>query len=187
MSDSAAVSSPASPRLPVVTGSGAATVILLRNRQKDRPLRVRALRQITLDLLEAMGLEAEVGFHFVSPREMARVNWRFLRHEGSTDVITFDHGSTPERVYGECFISVADAVDQAQAFRTTWTQEVVRYVIHGLLHLRGYDDLEPVLRRSMKREENRWVRWVDGRHHDLERPLATPIRSASRPGATTAP
>ena len=187
MSDSAAASSPASPCVSVSTVSGAAKVILLRNRQKDRPLRVRVLRQITLDLLEAMGLEAEVGFHFVSPREMARVNWRFLQHEGSTDVITFDHGSTPERVYGECFISVADAVDQAQAFRTTWTEEVVRYVIHGILHLRGYDDLEPALRRSMKREENRWVRWVDGRHHELERPLAAPVRSASRPRATTAP
>jgi rRNA maturation RNase YbeY len=118
---------------------------------------------------------------------MARVNWRFLQHEGSTDVITFDHGSTIERVHGECFISVADAVDQAQAFRTTWTEEVVRYVIHGILHLRGYDDLEPALRRSMKREENRWVRWVGCRHHELEMPLASPLRLSSRRRATTAP
>lgn len=185
MSDSAPVIARASRRSPVSTVPGAATVLLLRNRQKDRPLQVRVLRQITLDLLEAMGLEAEVGFHFVSPREMARVNWRFLQHEGSTDVITFDHGSTPERLYGECFVSVADAVEQAQAFRTTWTEEVVRYVIHGILHLRGYDDLEPALRRSMKREENRWVRWVSRRHEGLETPPAAPVRSSSRPRATT--
>ena len=102
-------------------------------------------------------------------------------------VITFDHGSTIERVHGECFISVADAVDQAQAFRTTWTEEVVRYVIHGILHLRGYDDLEPALRRSMKREENRWVRWVGSRHHELEMPLASSLRLSSRRRATTAP
>ena len=185
MSDSAPAISRASRRSSVSTVPGAATVLLLRNRQKDRPLQMRVLRQITLDLLEAMGLEAEVGFHFVSPREMARVNWRFLQHEGSTDVITFDHGSTTERLYGECFVSVADAVEQAQDFKTTWTEEVVRYVIHGILHLRGYDDLEPALRRSMKREENRWVRWVSRRHEDLETPPAAPVRSSSRRRATT--
>lgn len=146
---------------------------MLRNRQKDGPLQVRSLRQLTLDLLEAMGLEAELGFHFVSPREMARVNWRFLQHEGSTDVITFDYGSTAERLHGECFISVADAVAQAEAFGTTWTDEVVRYVIHGILHLRGYDDLEPLLRRTMKREENRWVRWAARRGYAVSATEAT--------------
>jgi rRNA maturation RNase YbeY len=94
---------------------------------------------------------------------MARVNWRFLQHEGSTDVITFDYGSTAERLHGECFICVADAVTQAEAFGTTWSDEVVRYVIHAILHLRGYDDLKPDVRRIMKREENRWVRWATRR------------------------
>ena len=168
MSDPAAAATAVAPK-----ASGWATVLILRNRQKDGPLQVRSLRQLTLDLLEAMGLEAELGFHFVSPREMARVNWRFLQHEGSTDVITFDYGSTAERLHGECFISVADAVAQAEAFGTTWTDEVVRYVIHGILHLRGYDDLEPSLRRTMKREENRWVRWAARRGYAVSAPEAT--------------
>ena len=168
MSDPAAAATAVAP-----TASGGATVLKLRNRQKDGPLQVRSLRRLTLDLLEAMGLEAELGFHFVSPREMARVNWRFLQHEGSTDVITFDYGSTAERLHGECFISVADAVAQAEAFGTMWTDEVVRYVIHGILHLRGYDDLEPPLRRTMKREENRWVRWAARRGYAVSAPEAT--------------
>jgi len=168
VSDPAAAATAVAPK-----ASGGATVLILRNRQKDGPLQVRSLRQLTLDLLEAMGLEAELGFHFVSPREMARVNWRFLQHEGSTDVITFDYGSTAERLHGECFISVADAVAQAEAFGTTWTDEVVRYVIHGILHLRGYDDLEPSLRRTMKREENRWVRWAARRGYAVSAPEAT--------------
>jgi probable rRNA maturation factor len=157
------VSDPAAATPSAPTVSGGATVLLLRNRQKDRPLDVRALRRLTLDLLEAMGLQAELGVQFVSPKAMARVNWRFLQHEGSTDVITFDYGSTAERLHGECFICVADAVTQAEAFGTTWSDEVVRYVIHAILHLRGYDDLKPDLRRIMKREENRWVRWATRR------------------------
>lgn len=61
---------------------------------------------------------------------------------------------------GELFICLDDAVKQAREFRTTWQGELVRYVIHGLLHLCGYDDLSPGLRRKMKREENRLVRLV---------------------------
>ena len=158
-------------------------VLVLRNRQKDRPLSVPTLRRITLDLLEAMGLGAELGVHCVSAREMARVNRRFLGHEGSTDVITFDHGSTPEHLHGECFICVADAVAQAREFGTTWSEEVVRYVIHGILHLRGYDDLEPDARRVMKREENRWVRWTTA----LGYGLASPLRKAAHRPARTSP
>ena len=89
---------------------------------------------------------------------MTRLNQQFLQHEGSTDIITFDHGSTPERLFGEMFICVAEAERQAKAFGTTWQAELRRYVIHGILHLRGYDDLEPAKRRVMKREENRLVR-----------------------------
>jgi probable rRNA maturation factor len=56
------------------------------------------------------------------------------------------------------FICLDDAVKQAREFRTTWQEELARYVIHGLLHLRGFDDLEPAARRVMKREENRLLR-----------------------------
>ncbi len=100
---------------------------------------------------------------------MARVNWQFLQHEGSTDVITFDYSAppalspdprlqTPDPVSGEAFVCVADAVKQAREFQTTWPSEVIRYAVHALLHLRGYDDLEPAQRRVMKREENRIMR-----------------------------
>ena len=59
---------------------------------------------------------------------------------------------------GEAFICVADAVKQAREFKTSWQSEVVRYAVHAVLHLRGYDDLQPARRRVMKREENRLVR-----------------------------
>lgn len=107
---------------------------------------------------------------------MARVNWQFLQHEGSTDVITFDYvaaevrrrnATTPQRIRlltsaatalnGEAFICVADAVKQAREFKTSWQSEVVRYAVHAVLHLCGYDDLQAAERRVMKREENRLV------------------------------
>lgn len=152
-------------------------MILLSNRQRTRRVDTKALRALAVAVLGDLDLDAEVGIHLVSAREMAEVNWDFLRHEGSTDVITFDHGSTAERLHGELFISVTDGVAQAEEFGTTWDEELARYVIHGLLHLRGYDDLEPAQRRVMKRLENRLVRKF-AEKHPLARPAGRPDRGA---------
>jgi len=131
--------------------------VLIVNGQRDRPVSRAVVRRAVMEVLDDAGLDAELGIHFVTARRSALLNDRHLRHEGPTDILTFDHGSTPERLYGELFICVAEAVRQAEEFGTTWQAEVLRYVIHGLLHLRGYDDLDPTRRRIMKREENRLV------------------------------
>ena len=135
-----------------------ATHLAITNRQRDRKVDTRRVREVAAAVLAEAGQGAELGINFVSAKRSAEVNWQFLQHEGPTDIITFDHGSTPERLFGEMFICVPEAVRQAAEFGTTWEAELLRYVIHGILHLRGYDDLEPTKRRVMKREENRLVR-----------------------------
>jgi probable rRNA maturation factor len=150
--------------------------LCLRNRQHTRPLNLPLLRGITRYLLKDHFRPAHYEFclHLIEADEMAEVNRRFLQHTGSTDVITFDYAEPPseqgskagprnlgaplEFLHGEVFISVPDAVTQARQFRTTWQLELTRYLIHGLLHLQGYDDLKPVLRREMKREEQRLLK-----------------------------
>ena len=121
-----------------------------RTRRLDRKAIVRFCEWIAADLEHC-----ELGVHFVSAKEMARVHAQFMNIAGSTDVITFDHGSEPPRkVHGELFISVEDAIEQAREFRTTWPEEIARYLIHGVLHLLGFDDLQPKARAEMKRREN---------------------------------
>ena len=140
--------------------------VILSNRQRTKKINSRRLHQIVTALLaEVQVTEADLGIALVGAAAMARVNWQFLRHTGATDVITFDHAETPPAksgprppLHGELFICVDVAVQQAKAFRASWQAEVVRYVVHGVLHLLGYDDLQPALRRAMKREENRLVR-----------------------------
>ena len=172
--------------------------LAFRNRQRTRALNLPLLRRVTRHLLQEEFKVAsyELCFHFVEPEEMAEVNWQFLQHDGSTDVITFDSGAADEfkvqsskfkvqsseptpvaALHGEIFISVADAVKQAREFRTTWQSELARYLIHGLLHLRGHDDLEPAARQRMKREENRLLRSL-GKQCALSR-LAKPKRPLS--------
>lgn len=134
----------------------------LRDRQKVCRVDKRLLRRILTHYLRKVVAVSsyELCFHLVDAPEMAEVNWKFLEHEGSTDVITFDHSAAPdaENLYGEIFICLADAVSQARSFKTTWQSELTRYAVHGILHLQGHDDLSDDLRKVMKREENRGLR-----------------------------
>lgn len=111
--------------------------------------------------------EFDLAVQIVRAPEMARLNETFLQHEGSTDVITFDYSdaetSSPgskHSLQGEIFICIDDTLNQARQFRTSWPSELGRYVIHGFLHLKGFDDTNAVARRKMKREENRLVKKV---------------------------
>lgn len=136
-------------------------ILQVFNRQRARPIPREAVRRVIEGVLDGYRLSAELGIHFIHPRESALLNERHLNHEGPTDILTFDQGSAPDCLRGELFICVAEAERQAREFRTSWRQELLRYVIHGILHLRGFDDLDPEKRRVMKREENRLVRkWV---------------------------
>jgi rRNA maturation RNase YbeY len=139
--------------------------VAIANRQRAKKINTRLLKQIVGELFAELKItEAELGLALVDATEMAKVNWQFLQHEGSTDVITFDHQNSGFQIsnfkleiHGELFVCVDDAVKQAKEFKTSWQAEVVRYAVHGVLHLLGYDDLKPALRRAMKREENRLV------------------------------
>ena len=133
--------------------------IVFEDRQLTRKVDRRALRTGLSRTLKTLWPDGswEVCFHFVDSKEMARVNWEFLRHKGSTDVVTFDHtADNPDvSVSGEAFICVDDAVKQARRFKTTWQQEVLRYGIHALLHLHGMTDQSDAGYRAMKSEEKR--------------------------------
>jgi len=162
--------------------------LTIRNRHRTRAIDVRLLRQIARELLVVLLdlKRVELGLTLVAAPEMARINWQFLQHEGSTDVITFDHteaqisrrkpSAAGEVINGELFICLDDAVAQARRFGTSWPAELVRYIVHGVLHLCGHDDHETTARRRMKREENRLVRALGARFtlRDLAKSTTVP-------------
>jgi probable rRNA maturation factor len=148
-----------------------ASTIAIASRQRTKKVNLRFLKQVISALFAELKIEnAELGIQLVAANEMARVNGQFLQHKGSTDVITFDHScavpggeSKGCQLHGELFVCVDDAIKQAGEFKTSWQSEVIRYIVHGVLHLSGYDDLKPDLRRKMKREENQLVRRLEQR------------------------
>jgi probable rRNA maturation factor len=118
----------------------------------------------------------------VATPEVTRLNEAFLRHKGSTDVITFDYAERvgkgsrrsrfrapsrrlrdrrdvcPALLHGEIVVCLDEAVCQARRFHTTRQSELVRYVVHGVLHLLSYDDRDSRARRRMKAAEDALVR-----------------------------
>jgi rRNA maturation RNase YbeY len=122
-------------------------------------------RGLLEDLLDCH--DYELGVHFIAATEMAGLNEKYLGHEGSTDVITFNHQETPggAKLHGEIFISVDDTLAQARRFGVRWPSEVARCLVHGVLHLEGYDDTDPASRRAMKRRENKLLKELSARFH----------------------
>ena len=144
------------------TLKGGHRTIIVRNHQRGQHIDLRLLRKMAVALVGDLwpGGNCDLGIHIITRPEIVRLNQGFLHHAGSTDVITFNYSSTPhtDTAQGEIFICLAEAIEQARHFRTTWQAELVRYVVHGILHILGYDDVKPAARRKMKRAEDRLVR-----------------------------
>jgi probable rRNA maturation factor len=137
------------------------------NRQRTLALERPLLRLLARELLEDLlnRRDYELGVHFIGAVEMAGLNETFLGHHGSTDVITFNQqeDAGTHKLCGEIFISVDDALVHARRFRVRWPLEMTRYLVHGVLHLVGYNDTDPISRRAMKRRENKLLKELSRR------------------------
>jgi rRNA maturation RNase YbeY len=81
----------------------------------------------------------DVSFIFCSDTYLLDVNKQYLDHDYFTDVITFDYVEG-DVVSGDIFISVDRVEENAKSFSTSFSNELNRIIIHGILHLLGYND-----------------------------------------------
>ena len=141
--------------------------ISVLNQQQTRSIKSKEVKKLAASALEELGiLECELGILLVGDAEMILLNEGYLQHEGSTDVITFCYNELPARgstvrvLQGDIVICVDEALRMARRYGTSWQSEISRYVIHGLLHLCGYDDQVPEERREMKKKEGRLMKTI---------------------------
>jgi probable rRNA maturation factor len=95
----------------------------------------------------------ELSVAFLSDRALAKLHGEFLDDPTPTDVITFE-GDPAVGVAGEICVS-ADAATRQAGRGQAFADELTLYVVHGWLHLAGYDDLKPLLKKEMRRAEAR--------------------------------
>ncbi|KXU35811.1 rRNA maturation RNase YbeY [Cephaloticoccus primus] len=99
----------------------------------------------------------ELSIVFMTDPALAQLHADFLDDPTPTDVITFE--GTPELgTAGEICVSADRAADYAQSQGRDFSEELTLYLVHGWLHLAGYDDLQPALKRQMRAAEKRAMR-----------------------------
>lgn len=129
--------------------------------------RVRVPRQIVTDAVGAVlrgerVSRAAVSVVLIDTRRCVRINREFLGHDYTTDVISFPLEEGPN-LEGEIYVNIDKARAQAREFGVTLTNEVIRLVVHGTLHLTGYDDRRAKDAARMKAREDAYVRRLEGK------------------------
>ncbi len=131
--------------------------IQIHNFPKDILEKEKDWIALVSDIVETLKLSPEsVNVIFVDDPTLQKMHLEYLSDPERTDVITFDLGEEG-KIEGEIYISIDRAITQAQEYGIDVREEVLRLIIHGLLHLKGYDDLEPEKQRKMKQKEDRLV------------------------------
>jgi probable rRNA maturation factor len=134
--------------IPEASGAG----VTVTNRQRRWKVNTRWLAEIARrSLILLNDTRSDLSIVLVNDATMAELNEKYHAVSGTTDILTFDYGEGQ----GELIISVECAVRQAKRFRTTPRRELALYVIHGILHLHGYNDVTPTQRRRMRAAEKR--------------------------------
>ena len=96
----------------------------------------------------------DVNYVFVDDERILEVNRQFLQHDYYTDIITFDY-TQGRYLSGDLFISLDTVRSNAELVGTTYDEELMRVVIHGILHLCGINDKGPGEREIMEAAENK--------------------------------
>ncbi|MFP4691156.1 MAG: rRNA maturation RNase YbeY [Bacteroidales bacterium] len=115
-------------------------------------------RQWLIDVIVREGaVPGELSIIFCDDAYLLQLNQSFLDHDTLTDVITFPYVDDFDGLSGDVFISLPRVRENARAFEVDDTQELFRVMIHGVLHLLGYDDADASARETMRAKENYYL------------------------------
>lgn len=131
-------------------------MILIADLQSALPLPLARLKRLARDVVAREKLRAgDLSVAFVDRATMRRLNRQFLEHDYDTDVLAFPLDG---RLIGEIVISTDYAAKEAKERGIPATEEVSRYLVHGILHLAGYDDHQPQAKARMWRKQESYLR-----------------------------
>ena len=100
----------------------------------------------------------ELSFIFCSDLYLNSINKEYLNHNTLTDIITFDNSPNQDSpVSGDIYISIERVRQNAQAFKASFDNELHRVLIHGVLHLLGYNDKKASDKAHMRKKEEAYL------------------------------
>ena len=138
-------------------GGKSTPTLTIQNRQRHFPVPRSKIAQIVRIFLKLEGVACdEVDIAFISDKEMRALHLTFFDDPSPTDCISFplDHEEgIGYKHLGEVLVCPEVAYRYAFKKQLVYLEELALYVIHGLLHLCGYDDMDPESRRIMRKKE----------------------------------
>lgn len=120
---------------------------------KDKRRNNRWLKLVAESEIRRIG---DISIIFCSDNYILDVNQKYLQHDYFTDIITFDY-CEGDRLSGDLFISVDSVRENAHEYGTDFTDELNRVMVHGILHLIGYDDHTDEDIAMMRKKENYYL------------------------------
>ena len=121
----------------------------------------KKLVKLTQSVLKKLGYKSvQLSLVFVTDSEIKRLNKKHLNHSWVTDVLAFPFKGSNQNFIGEVIISPKRAKIYSQKFNISYQEELVRYICHGILHLKGYSDHSKKARQIMEQKENLLIRSV---------------------------
>ena len=120
---------------------------------KGKALNNKWLRIVAESEIRRLG---QISIIFCSDNYILDINQRFLQHDYFTDIITFDY-CEGDRLSGDLFISVDSVRENAIEYGSSFNDELNRVMVHGILHLIGYDDHTDEDIRQMRSKENYYL------------------------------
>jgi rRNA maturation RNase YbeY len=97
-----------------------------------------------------------VNYIFTSDKYLLDINKEYLNHDYFTDIITFNY-CHENQINGDIYISIDTVKNNSQRFDVSFVDELHRVMIHGVLHLIGFDDLTEEQKEIMRQKENEYL------------------------------
>jgi probable rRNA maturation factor len=99
----------------------------------------------------------ELNYIFCSDQYLLQINQQYLDHDTYTDIVTFDNSPKKGIIEGDIFISIERIRENAIKFNSGEVNELHRVIIHGALHLLGYQDKKPESKKIMTGKEDHYL------------------------------
>ena len=132
----------------------------MKNLSVETSKKIKVDKRLAHSLIVKLAKELDfklnsLNVNFVDADYLLEINREYLKHNYHTDIITFNYSGSNDFLEGEIFISISEAIANSLKYDVHLGSEIVRLIVHGILHLVGYDDKESKDKRKMKKEENR--------------------------------
>jgi rRNA maturation RNase YbeY len=101
-----------------------------------------------------------LNYNFISSIEQIKMNIEFKSHYYNTDILTFDLSEKDCELTGDVYISLKQVKKNAKRFHVTLKEELNRVLIHGFLHLLGYDDEKKQEKKEMRKQEEKYLNYI---------------------------